>query len=1724
MAASVAIGGSGASGGDGASVQVTQNGAIRTGSSGAFSDQSAGIIAQSIGGSGGNGGSADANAAATTASVALAIGGGGASGGSGNGVTVSSNQNGGNGITTIGLHASAILAQSIGGGGGNGGWTQATASSNDYAAGLAIGGFGAGGGDAGTVTVNSGGMLLTYGALSYGILAQSIGGGGGNGGAASSTTDAGAGQEVQGGVTSVAGAGAGQDASTVSSAVSGSSDSQPESSDDGAVSGIAASVTIGGFGGLGGTGAAVTVTNTASILTYGDQASGILAQSIGGGGGNGGASNANANGDSYAASFSLGGGAGDGGDGGGVTITSSGSIQTFGLMAAGLFAQSVGGGGGKGGSSSSTASSGGQAAVSMNLGASGGSGGDGGAVSVSSSVLAYVNTLGPNAAGIFAQSVGGGGGNGGSSVASSSVSSSSSASGSSSSSTGSLSGSASGSETSASAGASGGNKGSQSGSDGGYSLAMSLGGGGGTGGAGGNVTVTNAYVIVTGVDLTGSTTMIAAGDHSSALFAQSVGGGGGNGGSSTTNSSASEASVALSIGGAGSGAGAGGTVGVTTQGTLYTVGYNSSAVFAQSVGGGGGSGGASSTTSGAGGTASIALGLGGSGSGGGAGGNVTVTVTAPASWSGVPTGITTLGDSSYGVFAQSVGGGGGAGGALVSAATAPSNSGGSGSSSSSASSTSTSTSANDGVALAMGLGGSGGGGGAGGAVQVTLDAQITTLGAHAAGLFAQSVGGGGGAGGASTVNASNSTYALAFGLGGSGSAGGIGGDVTATANEAISTQGVQAYGLLAQSVGGGGGAAGASTGGASGGTEASFDMALGGSAGTGQTGGTVTVTTADTISTTGAAAVALLAQSVGGGGGVGAASSSSLTSGSVTGTLTLAGTGGTGNDGGSVSVTAAGISTSGGAAFGILAQSIGGGGGVASVSTGSAMASGLATTLGGAGSGAGGTVTLSTSGAIATTGNAAIGILAQSIGGGGGVANAGASVTFAGPSTASNGGAVEVTLGGSLTTTGTNAVGVLAQSIGGGGGAAISDGQAASWTASGGTGTGGAVTVNVNGTISTTGAGAYGVIAQSVSNGGGLVMNGTSMELVNGSTAASGKVVVNLASSTAVSATGAGAVGVLMQGNGDPIINVAQGASVIGGVGGTAIVSDGTENFVNNDGWIATVDGGEGMAVITTGGYSAITNGGSLLGSLSLADGFLNSLVNLSTGTIYAGSSLDLGGPQAVLRNDGVLRRGTTTLGMTAIDGSLVQGATGSLVVRTDQISLGADQFTVSGTAQLAGAIVGRVYRPGLAMPGAFSVPFLTAADGISWSSLTAMGDTAILDFSLSGSSALLSLDTHIDFTPAGLSPDAQEVGETVAVIQTRGSSGLFQAIVPALLEIPTVDRLETSYQTLGGGAVSLVPQSMINATSAAMASVTDQMDNWRLRQRHAAPSITTGPAGRREADAAPYVWGAPIGSSTTGGGLSGTLLGITIGTDGELPDLPLLAGFAGNFSSTNLSADEYGASTSTAYGGFSAYGVYEMGQAYISAIATLGYGSADFERNLYGLGLNLATDADLDGTLLGGRVEVGYSFALGDTGATLTPFAAFQPMQLWLGSGTESFGALGAGLTYHDSTITALPVYLGVQFDSLWHGKDGTTYAPFVRAAWMHDFSPDRNVSRSFAEAPDLTFSGTPIPVVSDALDLHAGLKVNLGGNMSFSAGFDAQIGDGYSVLGASGSLRLRW
>ena len=145
-----------------------------------------GILAQSIGGGGGNVGHDSVSSTSSSTNVAFTLGRSGGTGGNGDNVTVSASGN----IDTHGDRSHGVLAQSIGNGGGNSSSTSFSASNEgassetdsasddgEEAPGksfqLAIGIAGAEGGLAGDVVVGTDGSITTRGVRSHGIFAVS---------------------------------------------------------------------------------------------------------------------------------------------------------------------------------------------------------------------------------------------------------------------------------------------------------------------------------------------------------------------------------------------------------------------------------------------------------------------------------------------------------------------------------------------------------------------------------------------------------------------------------------------------------------------------------------------------------------------------------------------------------------------------------------------------------------------------------------------------------------------------------------------------------------------------------------------------------------------------------------------------------------------------------------------------------------------------------------------------------------------------------------------------------------------------------------------------------------------------------------------------------------------------------------------------------------------------------------------------------------------------------------------------------------------------------------------------------------------------------------------------------------------------------------------------------------------------------------------------------------
>ncbi|WP_323760504.1 autotransporter outer membrane beta-barrel domain-containing protein [Maricaulis sp.] len=999
--AAVAIGGGGASAGDASLVRLRGDVDILT--EGA---RSTGIMLQSIGGGGGSGGGAIAVSAAGgpggAASVSVAVGGSGGGGGDSLGEYLDDDGNiiasgerrtavyldSGGLIRTRGAGSNGIFAQSLGGGGGSGGFAiAAPVAGSDgvaVAVGIGVGGSGSGGGNASGVDVTFDGSIRTEGFSSTGAFIQSVGGGGGNGDLAIVGSVAGAGSfsgAVGVGVGGAAGAGGDGNfvraniLGTVQTAGVGSHGVVVQSVGGGGGDGgfsIVGSITasgagsagvgigVGGQGGGGGDGGAVE-TDLADIVTIGEGAHGAVIQSVGGGGGNGGfnvtAGIAAAQSGSGSISVGLGGSGGRGGDGGAVTSLFRGDFTGLGLRGGdyeglgdvtGLLAQSIGGGGGKGGfnvSAGISASTGASGNINIGFGGSGGGGGNAGTVEFTLDAdeddrllrVALTGETDPDRAGtaILAQSVGGGGGNGGFNVSA----------------------------------------GIAVGANGAGNIGIGFGGAGGDGGDAGQVTLNANRDFVAG----DGATVLTVGDRVDGIVAQSVGGGGGSGAFNVTAGIAVTYQVGVSgnlgigVGGFGGEGGHGSAVIANLGGDVFTMGHEASGIVLSSAGGGGGSGGFNVTggiavTAEKGLAGNIGVGVGGFGGGGGRAGDVLGRVNSS---------IYTYGHESAGLLTQSLAGGGGNGGFNVTGGI--SLSGG--------------ASTGAGV-LGVGVGGFGGDGGDSGAVDLIYEGDIATRGDASYGALVQSQAGGGGAGGFNVTGgiavARGQAGALGFGLGGFGGGGGNASLVEAHLNGGITTIGDDAFGLVIQSVGGGGGAGGFNvTGGvnlSTGSNTAGINAGIGGFGGAGGNGGVVTASSTGVVFTNGVDADGVLAQSVGGAGGRGAFNITGGFGFTNTGrnigvSLGLGGFGGDGGDASAVSLTRTGDTiTNGAMSDGVVAQSIGGGGGSGAFNISGQVAFntnldgstlGAAIGIGGFGGdgGSAGTVTLNIDGDVAATGS-----------------------------------------------------------------------------------------------------------------------------------------------------------------------------------------------------------------------------------------------------------------------------------------------------------------------------------------------------------------------------------------------------------------------------------------------------------------------------------------------------------------------------------------------------------------------------------------------------------------------------------------------------------------------------------------------------------------------------------------------------------------------------------
>ncbi|OWT70204.1 MULTISPECIES: autotransporter outer membrane beta-barrel domain-containing protein [unclassified Achromobacter] len=1750
-------------GGDVGTMSITNGGAITT-----FGPASRGILAQAMAGAGGSGSS----------SWSIVHDAGGAGGNAGQAGTINVTNNGA--ITTAGDSSAGVLIQAFGGGGGAGGGASGV-----------IANVGGGGGDAsagGNINFVNNGTIITAGAGAIGVLGQSTGGNGGDGGGATGITVSVGGNGGTGGGSTSPNAGAitanlnflsqvftfGDFAhAVVMQSIGGGGGNGGNATTTGAN----LSVSVGGTGASAGSGGPVNVNLYGSdILTEGNKSVGLVAQSIGGGGGTGGGAQGASIGPGIDVSVAVGGQGGSGANGGGpvqVTMvggsittgqaadligpsngpaqicpgTSNGACNVSPVDSFGVLVQSIGGGGGHGGNAAASAmaivapGTPGSVSTSVSVGGKGGSGGDGGLASFAMSGGApgawpaptTITTLGNGATGVMVQSIGGGGGDGGDSSA-----------------------------MSASVGY--GSGASPGGESYGLQLQTTVGGNGGKAGNGNTVqvviggTVTAAGAITQDTNGSSTTSITTYGDFAAGIKAQSIGGGGGDAGTGSGNTqdfgTGTTSTVGFTVGSSGSPGGAGGnvTVALLPGNGITTWGAGSPGVIAQSIGGGGGTsqgGGLNLAQSGAGIKPGLTLVLGNRPSDvGGNGGSVSVNVVAP---------ITTHGNDSTGVLAQSIGGGGGLGGGSTSDSSGDNpvlqalqgreflsdvaNQMG-------ASDDPVTTNA----VLRVDVGGAGGTGGNGGAVSVYLPWKIFTL----------------------------------------------GNPVTAGGNQQASS-GDWAHGIVAQSIGGGGGKGGTAFSSAKGADWAeyndSYNEAVGGTGGSGGNGGAVNIYLQENgaVQTVGYGATAIVAQSIGGGGGMAGDGSDALGGELSVGVATNRAAGASGS-GGVVNINTSGatasvITTSGTFADGINAQSIGGGGGIAGAGssiwgspTGNpvshATTQGMVFSAGGGAlsTGLGGAVyinALNTPIMIDVSGFGAYGILAQSIGGGGGnvIANqagAGAPTLYLGGQAEGlpNGGPVAVALasGSIINARGTAGIGVLAQSVGGGGGIIrVNDGLNTTPSLTTGSnaalalqpvpnlGSGDSVNVTSWGTIAANGAGGIGIFAQSVGDGGGLILNGSTLyagspypcsQVFCSEVAATGGSVNVTINSGSVSATGQNGIGIFAQvagwgplipfgnpnvivGDGDPSNQV----TVTGGPGGAGVWVDLPGGYsgvgvdqatvkVQEGGVINTSQGSQGTAINVSGGGSiVVTNLGGIQGNLNLNT--LGTLISDTGSWFSPGPITQIGGePQvrgtllnggtwtpgpsanANIYNEGFIQYDDAAM-VTKVNGHFIQSSSGRLSPMIDSLNNHASLFQVSATAVVDGLIV----------PNAVSllqgeVPVLTSG---TLTSTAQAKDSLVFDWDARTSGNTITLKPT-SFTPnIGALNGSQS---SLANYYSRGWNNIDRGLATTFAGLSHIDDVGTYKNTLnnlsskGTQAQSMaVIESAGTILGAGMSCPVFVGDSVQLGENNC-------------------VWGQINGrwtdqSSTSdihGYHVSSTTY--RIGAQHQVAPNWFVGG--------SLAA---GQSYARAKGGSSGDGdVYDgsltvkhlMGPWYFAGSLAMATGSFNNNRqvNVFGESTSLGSDSNI--FLAGGRFRAGYEFDRGDW--YIRPYGDVDVVYTHAPGFKES-GSSPYALNVRSADQTNLAFSPMLEFGRRGDLDSKTTIRAY--AAFGMSWRPDntRTVRSSFsgADSANGTFNDyIKSPEVLGKVDL--GVQLFRAGGYEFRAGYTADIG--HSYLSQSATARFAY
>jgi T5SS/PEP-CTERM-associated repeat protein len=859
------------------------------------------------------------------------------------------------------------------------------------------------------------------------------------------------------------------------------------------------------------------------------------------------------------------------------------------------------------------------------------------------------------------------------------------------------------------------------------------------------------------------------------------------------------------------------------------------------------------------------------------------------------------------------------------------------------------------------------------------------------------------------------------------------------------------------------------------------------------------------------------------------------------------GSGGTGaltivNGGLAASTGAINIGTSAGATGTVLVDGAG---------SGLGLNSNAALSVGAAGTG---TLTI-TNGATVAVGNAYVG---QAAGSTGSVLvdGAGSSWITANVMALGYGGTGALTISnGAMVSTGTAAIGGIA----GGSGSAVIDGAGSSWQPStlfvgfGATGSvavrnGGAL-VNINAAIGNFGG-----------SNGSVTIDGAGSSWTNASILVVGEAgtgSLTIANGGAVGANGqflianqAGSIGNLNIGAAPGSTAAAPGSlsttTVQFGAGTGAINFNHTSAnyvFAPDIAGNGAVNQLSGTTILTGNNtYTGPTtvDGGTLLVNGSIA----NSTTNVNTGGTLGGTG-SVG--DTTVNAGGMLAPGSNSVGTLTITGNLVLTAAATYMVQVSGAS--ASKTVVTGAAQLAGSVVVNVTGRVSATTTYVIVSSANTSGTFGSVSMSnsAYARNARVSYAANGD-ALLTLDAGLlsPSLPGFANINQRSVAAAIdngllgGGSMTTGFNKLFGATGQNLLNGLTQASGEAATGAQQGtfSAMGQFLNAMLDplfgnrGDTGAPASGASRYaeDGAATRSGRDAYAAIDKARGSRDAFTQRWsVWAAGYGGSQTTDGnavvgsntATSRIAGVAAGADYQLSPNTLV-GFAlgGGGTSFNVANGLGGGSSDLFQAGV--YARHTMGNAYVAGALAYGWQDVTTDRTVTIAG-NDHLRARFDANALSGRLEGGYRYATPWMG--ITPYAAAQFTSLYLpGYGEQAVsGANTFALNYAGRDVTATRSELGLRTDRS-YALETAVLTLRGRAAWVHDFNPDRAISATFQTLPGASFVVNGAASAHDAALLTGAAELKWLNGISLSGTFEGEFSNVTRSYAGKGIARYQW